>query len=70
MLIGGLIGLVAGYRGGRIGNLLCASPTSSAVIPDLALQIVIVAILGQSLARNIIIVIGVLGWTTTARLDA
>ena len=37
------------------------------VIPDLALQIVIVAIVGQSL-RNIIIVIGVLGWTTTARL--
>jgi oligopeptide/dipeptide ABC transporter ATP-binding protein len=37
------------------------------VIPDLALQIVIVAIIGQSL-RNIIIVIGILGWTTTARL--
>jgi oligopeptide/dipeptide ABC transporter ATP-binding protein len=37
------------------------------VIPDLALQIVIIAIAGPSLV-NIILVIGALGWTTTARL--
>ncbi len=37
------------------------------VIPDLALMIVLVAILGPSL-QNIILVIGLLGWTTTARL--
>jgi peptide/nickel transport system permease protein len=37
------------------------------VIPDLALSIVLVAILGPSLL-TIIFVIGVLGWTTTARL--
>ena len=37
------------------------------VIPDLALQIVLVAIIGPSLG-TIILVIGVLGWTTTARL--
>jgi oligopeptide/dipeptide ABC transporter ATP-binding protein len=67
LVIGGLIGLVAGFRGGRLGNGLMRFTDFFLVIPDLALQIVIVAIVGQSL-RNIIIVIGVLGWTTTARL--
>ncbi len=67
LFIGGLIGLVAGFRGGRLGNGLMRFTDFFLVIPDLALQIVIVAIVGQSL-RNIIIVIGVLGWTTTARL--
>ncbi|MDR9450627.1 MAG: ABC transporter permease, partial [Acidimicrobiia bacterium] len=67
LFIGGAIGIVAGYRGGRTGNLLMRFTDFFLVIPDLALQIVIVAIVGQSL-RNIILVIGVLGWTTTARL--
>ena len=67
LVIGGLIGLIAGFKGGKLGNGLMRFTDFFLVIPDLALQIVIVAIIGQSL-RNIIIVIGVLGWTTTARL--
>jgi oligopeptide/dipeptide ABC transporter ATP-binding protein len=67
LIVGGLIGLVAGFKGGRLGNGLMRFTDFFLVIPDLALQIVIVAIVGQSL-RNIILVIGLLGWTTTARL--
>ncbi len=66
LLVGGAIGLIAGYFR-KLGNFLMRFTDFFLVIPDLALQIVIVAVIGQSLG-NIILVIGLLGWTTTARL--
>jgi peptide/nickel transport system permease protein len=67
MVIGATVGLVAGYFGGRIGNLLMRVVDFLMVIPDLPLMLVIIAVMGRGLL-NIILVIGLMGWTYTARL--
>jgi peptide/nickel transport system permease protein len=67
MFIGTTVGLVAGYYGGRIGNGLMRVVDFLMVIPDLPLMLVIIAVMGRGL-WNIILVIGLLGWTYTARL--
>ncbi len=67
IVIGGVIGLVAGYFGGRVDNVLMRFTDIILVIPDLPLTIVLVALTKPSLL-NIIIVIGIVGWTGSARL--
>lgn len=67
MVIGTAVGLIAGYFGGRIGNLLMRLVDFLMVIPDLPLMLVVIAVMGRGLL-NIILVIGLLGWTYTARL--
>jgi peptide/nickel transport system permease protein len=67
MFIGTTVGLIAGYYGGRIGNALMRLVDFLMVIPDLPLMLVIIAVMGRGLL-NIILVIGLLGWTYTARL--
>lgn len=67
IVIGGLIGITAGFYGGRIENFLMRFTDTMLVIPDLPLIVVIVALTKPSLL-NIIFVIGLLGWTTTARI--
>ncbi|MBL8099931.1 MAG: dipeptide/oligopeptide/nickel ABC transporter permease/ATP-binding protein [Anaerolineales bacterium] len=67
VLIGGSFGLIAGFFGGRIETSLMRFTDIMLVIPDLPLIVVIVALTKPSLF-NIIFVIGLLGWTTTARV--
>lgn len=67
IFIGGLFGLVAGFFGGRWETFLMRFTDIMLVIPDLPLMVVIVALTRPSLL-NIIFVIGLLGWTTTARV--
>ena len=67
VVIGGLIGLTAGFYGGRTETVLMRFTDMMLVIPDLPLIVVIIALTKPSLL-NIIFVIGVFGWTTTARI--
>jgi peptide/nickel transport system permease protein len=67
MLIGGTVGLVSGYFGGAVDTILMRITDYFLVIPDVPLMIVVAAIWGPSLF-HIVIVIGILLWTGTARV--
>ena len=65
--IGGAIGLLSGFFGGKLDTILMRFTDYVIVIPDVPLMIVAAALFGRSLT-NIILIIGVIYWTTTARL--
>ncbi len=67
LLIGGIIGIVAGFYGGWVERLLMRFTDIMLVIPDLPLAVVLVALTQPGL-WNVILVIGILGWTSTARM--
>jgi len=67
LVIGGAIGLVAGFYGGKVENTLMRLTDILLVLPDLPLMIVLIAILGRG-QSILILVIGILGWTGTARV--
>lgn len=66
-VIGLLVGLVAGYRGGLLDNLLMRVTEVFLVIPMVFLAILFVAFLGSSV-WNVLLVIVLLSWPATARL--
>lgn len=67
MVVGTLVGIVAGYRAGWLDTFLMRFTDFALVVPWLALAIVLAAILGPSLV-TIIMVIGLTSWPSTARL--
>jgi peptide/nickel transport system permease protein len=67
MLIGGGVGIVSGYFGGLADGLLMRCTDYLLVVPDLVLAMVIAAVWGASVF-HVILVIGLLQWTTTARV--
>jgi len=67
IFLGSVVGIVAGYFGGRTDMVAMRVTDYFLVIPDVPLMIVIAAIWGQSL-WHIILIIGLLLWTWTARV--
>jgi peptide/nickel transport system permease protein len=67
MLIGGTIGLWSGFYGGKSDTVLMRITDYTLVIPDIPLMIIVAALFGRSLT-NIILIIGIIYWTSTARL--
>jgi len=67
LAIGGTIGLVAGYFGGWIDNLLMRFTDIMYAFPDLLLVLIIVAALGPTFL-NIFVAIGLVSWVGLARL--
>jgi peptide/nickel transport system permease protein len=65
--LGTAVGLIAGYRGGVVDNLLMRTVDVFLAFPVIVLAIAIIAVLGPNLV-NVMIAIGLVAWTTYARV--
>jgi len=65
--LGTLIGLVAGYRGGRVDDFCMRLTDTMLAMPFILLALAVIAVLGPSL-RNIIFVLGITSWVSYARV--
>ena len=66
-LIGVSAGLVAGYYGGFVDNLLMRFADVQQAIPFLVLVVAVAAVVGPSLL-NTVLILGVTGWVTYGRV--
>ena len=66
-VLGMMIGLVAGYFGGKVDDFFMRLADIQLAFPFILLAIAVIGVLGPSL-RNIIIVIGVSSWVVYARV--
>jgi peptide/nickel transport system permease protein len=65
--IGALVGVVAGYAGGRTEGWLMRMTDFFLVVPEVPLMMIIAAVWGTGLSK-LILVIGLILWTWTARV--
>lgn len=66
-VLGGILGLVSGYYGGIIDNIIMRIADIFYSVPVLPLMLIMAKFLGSSLT-NIILIIVVFGWMTVARI--
>lgn len=66
--LGALVGSIAGYMGGRVDNLLMRLIDVILSLPFLFMILLVVSFFGIKDIRVIVIAIGIVGWTTAARL--
>jgi peptide/nickel transport system permease protein len=65
--LGGVMGLLSGYAGGVVDELIMLVVDAQLAFPFILLAIGIIAVLGPSFG-NLIIIVGLSGWVTYARL--
>jgi peptide/nickel transport system permease protein len=65
--VGITLGTIAGYIGGKVDAVIMRLADLQLAIPFLVLALAIAAVLGPSL-RNVILVLGISGWVTYARV--
>jgi peptide/nickel transport system permease protein len=66
-LVGGALGLIVGFYGGWVDEVIMTVADAQLAFPFILLAIGIIAVLGPSF-RNLIIVVGLSGWVTYARV--
>ncbi|MGH2383448.1 MAG: ABC transporter permease [Candidatus Limnocylindria bacterium] len=66
-IVGTIAGVVAGYYGGYVDEILMSIADVQLSFPFILLAIAVVAVLGPSLP-NLIVVVGLSGWVTYARV--
>jgi peptide/nickel transport system permease protein len=66
-LVGGVLGLLAGFRGGWVDEVVMTVADAQLAFPFILLAIGIIAVLGPSFP-NLIVVVGLSGWVTYARV--
>lgn len=67
LCLGSLLGMLAGYKGGRVEQLIMRFADAHLAFPDILLAILVVAAIGGS-ALNLILVLGISGWMVYARV--
>lgn len=65
--MGGLLGLLSGYAGGMVDEIIMLLVDGQLAFPFILLAIGIIAVLGPSFG-NLIIIVGLSGWVTYARI--
>jgi peptide/nickel transport system permease protein len=66
-LLGTVLGVLAGFVGGHADEVIMALADLQLAIPTILLAIAIIAVLGPSFV-NLVVVIGISGWVTYARV--
>lgn len=65
-LLGGILGLISGYFGGRFDSIIMRLADMQLSLPAILIALAIIAILGRGISR-IILVIGIVNWAVYAR---
>lgn len=68
VIIGTLIGVVSGFIGGAVDEVLMRFTDVVMILPSIPLMILLMALFGKQSFMIMILVLSIMGWTGTARL--